>query len=78
MKDDHKKRKAAMAAGCGEYTELKDEKEFFSEAKKHSRMACVFVREGMDGTVVRFLLLISVLADQAHDFLDQADPVRGN
>eukprot|EP00396_MALV-II-16_sp_LP-1_P000415 gene415-130_t len=46
MRGEHGKRKKALAEGCGAYDELKDEKEFFAECRKHDRTVCVFFREG--------------------------------
>lgn len=50
MRYDHQQKKTSLQAGCGVYDELKDEKDFFAEAKKHKRMVCVFFREGHDST----------------------------
>lgn len=49
MQYEHSAKKNALAAGTGKYDELKDEKDFFTEAKKHLKMVCVFFRPGTGG-----------------------------
>ena len=44
MKLEHKAKGESLAKGGGVYTELKEEKNFFDEAKKFKWMVAVFVR----------------------------------
>lgn len=45
MKKAHQQKQDWMAAGHGEYSEIKDEKEFFDTCKKSKKVVCHFFRD---------------------------------